>query len=309
MLDGAALRAAVEKHRPDYIVPEIEAIDTAMLGELEKEGWHIVPSFADHFRDFDPRGLWGFVEHLVAQSMHVYTQVELIDLDTVRLLGLFKEDSASGSEALGGAIDLVDLFAALGSPEANDVANFSLDLLPSVLETRRVDRRADVRRRRLRVDRAQGQHRLARAVRARVRPRDLRAEGRRPRAALLRPREAARGRAPPAVPPGRLLGVDARPAPGVRARPRARADQEADARGRRDLGAVLRLAPARDDQDRPLGPGAGAVPAVVPHRARPQLRQGVPPAARRGHAAAPRAEAPRRALHRSRTASATSSPS
>jgi hypothetical protein len=93
--------------------------------------------FADHFRDFDPRGLWGFIEHLVAQSMHIYTQVELIDLDTVRLLGLFKEDSASGSEALGGAIDLVDLFAALGSPEANDVANFSLDLLPSVLETRR----------------------------------------------------------------------------------------------------------------------------------------------------------------------------
>jgi phosphoribosylglycinamide formyltransferase 2 len=44
MLDGAALRAAVEKHRPDHIVPEIEAIDTAMLGELEREGWHIVPS-------------------------------------------------------------------------------------------------------------------------------------------------------------------------------------------------------------------------------------------------------------------------
>ncbi len=44
MLDGAALRAAVEKHRPDHIVPEIEAIDTAMLGELAGEGWHIVPS-------------------------------------------------------------------------------------------------------------------------------------------------------------------------------------------------------------------------------------------------------------------------
>lgn len=103
-------------------------LDLGILGEID---------YAEHFRDFDPRGLWGFVEHLVAQSMHVYTQVELIDLDTVRLLGLFKEDSASGSEALGGAIDLVDLFAALGSPEANDVANFSLDLLPSVLETRR----------------------------------------------------------------------------------------------------------------------------------------------------------------------------
>jgi hypothetical protein len=103
-------------------------LDLGILGEID---------YADHFRDFDPRGLWTFLEHLVAQSMHIYTQVELIDLDTVRLLGLFKEDSASGSEALGGAIDLVDLFSALGSPEANDVANFSLDLLPSVLETRR----------------------------------------------------------------------------------------------------------------------------------------------------------------------------
>ena len=103
-------------------------LDLGILGEID---------FADHFRDFDARALWSFLEHLVSQSMHIYTQVELIDLDTVRLLGLFKEDSASGSEALGGAIDLVDLFSALGSPEANDVANFSLDLLPSVLETRR----------------------------------------------------------------------------------------------------------------------------------------------------------------------------
>src|SRR6476646_11565971 len=44
MLDGKALRAAVEKHRPDVIIPEIEAIDTATLAELEKEGWRIAPS-------------------------------------------------------------------------------------------------------------------------------------------------------------------------------------------------------------------------------------------------------------------------
>ena len=44
MLDGPALRAAVEKHRPGYIVPEIEAIDTATLAELEIEGWKVVPS-------------------------------------------------------------------------------------------------------------------------------------------------------------------------------------------------------------------------------------------------------------------------
>jgi hypothetical protein len=92
---------------------------------------------ADHFRDFDPRPTWQFLEHLVRESMHVYTSVELIDLDTVRLLGMFKDDGQAGSESLSGAIDLVDLFASLGSPEAHDVANFSLDLLPSVLETRR----------------------------------------------------------------------------------------------------------------------------------------------------------------------------
>ena len=44
MLDGKALRAAVEKHRPDVIVPEIEAIDTATLAALESEGWRVAPS-------------------------------------------------------------------------------------------------------------------------------------------------------------------------------------------------------------------------------------------------------------------------
>jgi phosphoribosylglycinamide formyltransferase 2 len=44
MLDGAALRAAVEKHRPDLIVPEIEAIRTEVLADLEAEGFAIVPS-------------------------------------------------------------------------------------------------------------------------------------------------------------------------------------------------------------------------------------------------------------------------
>jgi phosphoribosylglycinamide formyltransferase 2 len=44
MLDGTALRAAVEKHRPDHIVPEIEAIRTEELVALEGEGWHVVPT-------------------------------------------------------------------------------------------------------------------------------------------------------------------------------------------------------------------------------------------------------------------------
>ena len=44
MLDGDALRAAVERHRPDHVVPEVEAIRTEVLAELEAEGVHIVPS-------------------------------------------------------------------------------------------------------------------------------------------------------------------------------------------------------------------------------------------------------------------------
>ena len=44
MLDGEALRRVTEKHRPDYIVPEIEAIRTSVLAELEEEGFTVVPS-------------------------------------------------------------------------------------------------------------------------------------------------------------------------------------------------------------------------------------------------------------------------
>lgn len=44
MLDGQALRSAVEKHKPDYIVPEIEAIRTEVLADLEAKGYNIVPS-------------------------------------------------------------------------------------------------------------------------------------------------------------------------------------------------------------------------------------------------------------------------
>lgn len=44
MLDGDALRGAIEKHRPDHIVPEVEAIRTEILAEVEAAGFHVVPS-------------------------------------------------------------------------------------------------------------------------------------------------------------------------------------------------------------------------------------------------------------------------
>ena len=44
MLDGAALRSVIELEKPHYIVPEIEAIATATLVELENEGYTVIPS-------------------------------------------------------------------------------------------------------------------------------------------------------------------------------------------------------------------------------------------------------------------------
>ena len=44
MLDGNALDALVDKHQPDLIVPEIEAIRTERFYEYEKQGFKVIPS-------------------------------------------------------------------------------------------------------------------------------------------------------------------------------------------------------------------------------------------------------------------------
>lgn len=44
MLDGAKLREVIEAEQPDFIIPEVEAIATPMLVELEKEGYNVIPT-------------------------------------------------------------------------------------------------------------------------------------------------------------------------------------------------------------------------------------------------------------------------
>jgi phosphoribosylglycinamide formyltransferase 2 len=44
MLDGERLREAIARHRPDYVVPEVEAIRTEVLAEVEAAGTIVVPS-------------------------------------------------------------------------------------------------------------------------------------------------------------------------------------------------------------------------------------------------------------------------
>ena len=44
MLDGEELRRVIELEKPDHIIPEIEAIATPVLVELEKEGYNVTPT-------------------------------------------------------------------------------------------------------------------------------------------------------------------------------------------------------------------------------------------------------------------------
>ncbi|MCK5800310.1 MAG: hypothetical protein KAI47_24135 [Deltaproteobacteria bacterium] len=87
---------------------------------------------AVHYQDFDGAPMLSLLAHLVENQMYLLTAVEQIDLDTLRLLGMFQ-----GGGALGGVMDIADLLSIFSSPEANGVVNFSMELLPSVLETRR----------------------------------------------------------------------------------------------------------------------------------------------------------------------------
>ncbi|MGI6524714.1 MAG: formate-dependent phosphoribosylglycinamide formyltransferase [Bdellovibrionota bacterium] len=57
MLDGAELRRVIEKEKPDYVVPEVEAIATPTLLELEKEGFCIIPTAKATFLTMNREGI------------------------------------------------------------------------------------------------------------------------------------------------------------------------------------------------------------------------------------------------------------
>ena len=57
MLDGAALRALIAREKPDLVVPEIEAIHTPTLVELEKEGLRVIPTARAAWLTMDREGI------------------------------------------------------------------------------------------------------------------------------------------------------------------------------------------------------------------------------------------------------------
>ena len=69
MLDGEAIRSVVERERPDWIVPEIEAIHTETLLALESEGWNVVPTARATRLTMDREG----IRRLAAETLGVPT--------------------------------------------------------------------------------------------------------------------------------------------------------------------------------------------------------------------------------------------
>ena len=57
MLDGAKLREVIEKEKPDIIIPEVEAIATPTLVELEKEGYNVIPTAKAAFLTMNREGI------------------------------------------------------------------------------------------------------------------------------------------------------------------------------------------------------------------------------------------------------------
>jgi hypothetical protein len=98
-------------------------VDASLLDALDPQ---LPTLYTSMRRDFEVKAL----ESLEASRLFVLTMADALDLDTLRLFGML------GSEASAGALAQVDLLAALESPEANDIVNFSLEILPSVLETK-----------------------------------------------------------------------------------------------------------------------------------------------------------------------------
>ena len=69
MLDAKELRRVIELEKPDFIVPEVEAIATPELVKLEKEGWHVIPTANAAFLTMNREG----IRRLAAEDLKLPT--------------------------------------------------------------------------------------------------------------------------------------------------------------------------------------------------------------------------------------------
>jgi hypothetical protein len=141
----AAEKARAMKLSDDLVVVVLARVLASVVQRApQRAPWpETLPLDPELVRDLDgqlarlyaaaPRAYEAAALDAVARArLHVLTLADALDLDTLRLLGMLGPESSAA-----GALAHVDLLAALSSPAANDIVNFSLELLPSILETRR----------------------------------------------------------------------------------------------------------------------------------------------------------------------------
>lgn len=107
--------------RPPYHAHAGELLSATFAEDLSAQ---LAQLYSACPRDFERHSL----EVLRTRTLHLLTIVDAIDTDTIKLLALF-------GGASHGALGHVDLLGAFDSSATNDIVNFSLELLPSVLET------------------------------------------------------------------------------------------------------------------------------------------------------------------------------
>ena len=69
MLDGKKIREVIESEKPDFIIPEVEAIATKTLVELEKEGYNVIPTANATFLTMNREG----IRRLAAEELGIKT--------------------------------------------------------------------------------------------------------------------------------------------------------------------------------------------------------------------------------------------
>ena len=120
MLDGDALRRVVELEKPHYIVPEIEAIATDMLIQLEEEGLNVVPCARATKLTMNREG----IRRLAAEELQLPTSTyRFADSES-----LFREavtKSFSGCKRIPGYFSKICSFKIFSSTKCSSSSGFS----------------------------------------------------------------------------------------------------------------------------------------------------------------------------------------
>ncbi|HBW84742.1 MAG TPA: phosphoribosylglycinamide formyltransferase 2 [Gammaproteobacteria bacterium] len=114
MLDSAEIRKVIEQEQPDLIVPEIEAIATETLMELEQEGFHVIPTAKAALLTMNREGIRRLAaEELgVATSPYRFAETREEFLDAVRDVGIpcvvkpIMSSSGKGQSTIRGEADI-----------------------------------------------------------------------------------------------------------------------------------------------------------------------------------------------------------